>query len=93
VIIVHKIFGQKDMDKGHSSPFLGKGSRVEKKLGQLAPAAGRISIKIKAAYCSSQADVKLSKSGHATLMNFVFIMKYRSMFFFNHYNHQRHEDY
>jgi hypothetical protein len=83
---VIKTFGRKDMYKGDVTPSSDKNRAplsaaqqvsVEKELRKLEGAAAMVIAEIKKAHDSNQLDVQLSSAQHATLLKFVFIMKYR----------------
>jgi hypothetical protein len=99
---VSKTSGRQGMYKGDAAPFSDKDRAplsatqqvsVEKELSKLEGAAAMVIAEIKKVHDNNQPDAQLNSAQHATLMKFVFIMKYRSTLMFEHYNHQRTEDY
>jgi hypothetical protein len=99
---IGKTFGRQGMYEGDVTPSSDKDRAplsaaqqvsVQKELSKLEGAGAMIIAEIKKAHNSNQPDAQLSSAQHATLMKFVFIMKYRSTLMFEHYNPQRPEDY
>jgi hypothetical protein len=88
-----KTFGQDNMYECQSSISVDQWKGVENQLSKLESAASVIFREMLGAQAAGESNISLDDTQYATLMKFVFVMKYRSTLFFKRYDYERAEDY